>query len=261
MARQAIIELLKRTMVIVAHPDDEAIGAGVLLQRIEDPLVVFCTDGGPKDEFFWKAHGSREEYVRVRHQEARNAADIAGVKKVAFLDFPDQELFLHLGEALAELEELASRHRIQAVLTHAYEGGHPDHDSCAFLGYLLGRNLELPVWEMPLYHRTKSGGHAQTFVGRNGRSVRVRVKPKELDTKRHMVDAHKSQNLALSPFNLAVERFRPQALYDYRRPPKAEVINYEAWQWRMTAVEVADAFAHLLDEIDHPVKTRPDTPS
>jgi LmbE family N-acetylglucosaminyl deacetylase len=247
-------------MLIVAHPDDEAIGAGMLLQRIQDPLVVFCTDGGPKDEFFWKAHGSRQEYVRVRHEEARNAAEIAGVKKVAFLDFPDQELFLHLRDALTELEKLASRHNVQAVLTHAYEGGHPDHDSCAFLGYLLGRNLELPVWEMPLYHRTKAGGQAQTFVERNGRSVRVRVKASELETKRRMVDAHKSQNLALSPFDLAVERFRPQAVYDYRRPPKAEVINYEAWQWRMEAVEVAAAFSALLSEVDPPARVSgPDT--
>ena len=244
-------------MVIVAHPDDEAIGAGVLLQRIQDPLVVFCTDGGPKDDFFWKAFGSRGEYVRIRHQEAKKAAKIASVKKIAFLDFPDQELHMHLGDALEQLEKLARRHRIQAVLTHAYEGGHPDHDSCSFLGSLLGCSLELPVWEMPLYHRTQAGGRAQTFVEPNGRSVRVRVKASELNTKKRMVDAHKSQNLALSPFNLAVERFRPQAVYDYRRPPAAEVINYEAWQWRMKAVEVAAAFASFLDENERSAQIMP----
>jgi len=241
-------------MIIVAHPDDEAIGAGMLLQRMQDPLLVFCTDGGPKDEFFWKAYGSREEYVHVRHQEAREAAEIAGVKKVAFLDFPDQELYLNLRGALTEVEKLANQHRIEAVLTHAYEGGHPDHDSCALLGYLLGRSLDLPVWEMPLYHQTTSGGHAQSFVKRNGRSVRLRVKPSELKIKRRMVDAHQSQNLALSPFNLALERFRPQAIYDFREPPEAEVINYEAWQWRMKAVEVAAAFAVLLDDLGPPAR-------
>ena len=41
--------LLGKTVVIVAHPDDEAAGCGVLLQRMQDPIVVFATDGAPAD--------------------------------------------------------------------------------------------------------------------------------------------------------------------------------------------------------------------
>ena len=45
--------LLGRTLVIVAHPDDETITCGGLLQRMRDPCVVFATDGAPEDAYFW----------------------------------------------------------------------------------------------------------------------------------------------------------------------------------------------------------------
>jgi LmbE family N-acetylglucosaminyl deacetylase len=37
----------KRVLVVVAHPDDETGGCGVLLQRLHQATVVFCTDGAP----------------------------------------------------------------------------------------------------------------------------------------------------------------------------------------------------------------------
>src|SRR3954464_14150939 len=41
--------LLGRTLVIVAHPDDEAVACAALLQRMREAHVLFCTDGGPLD--------------------------------------------------------------------------------------------------------------------------------------------------------------------------------------------------------------------
>ena len=71
-------QLLGTTVVLVAHPDDEVIGFGALLQKMERGIVVFATDGAPRDEYFWKAHGSREEYSRIRRQEAREALAVVG---------------------------------------------------------------------------------------------------------------------------------------------------------------------------------------
>jgi hypothetical protein len=52
--------LLGRTLVLVAHPDDETGGCAALLQRMQQPIVVFATNGAPDDEFFWGPFGSRE---------------------------------------------------------------------------------------------------------------------------------------------------------------------------------------------------------
>ena len=48
-----IAELLGRTLVLVAHPDDETAGCGALLQRMDEPIIVFATDGAPRDKYFW----------------------------------------------------------------------------------------------------------------------------------------------------------------------------------------------------------------
>jgi N-acetylglucosamine malate deacetylase 2 len=244
-----ISQLLKRTLIIVAHPDDESVGAGVLLQRMLEASVVFCTDGGPRDAYFWHAYGSREDYVKVRRREAEAATKIARVKNTAFLDFCDQELHKNLRPALKSLEELTRAFRPDALLTHAYEGGHPDHDCCAFLASYLGSQHKLPVWEMPLYHRTTKGMRGQNFPQLTNDTVLVRATARELETKRRMVNAHVSQDQALQSFDLKLERFRPQVSYNFFSPPQAEVINYEAWQWPMTAKEVCAAFATLLRKI------------
>lgn len=39
--------LLGKTLVLVAHPDDETGGCSALLQRVREPIVVFATSGAP----------------------------------------------------------------------------------------------------------------------------------------------------------------------------------------------------------------------
>ena len=43
-------------------------------------------------------------------------------------------------------------------------------------------------------------------------------------------------------FLAALERFRPQAAYDFSRPPHPGTLNYEAWQWPMSGADVCAAF-------------------
>src|SRR5262249_37360443 len=58
--------LLGATLILVAHPDDEVIACGALMQRMEKAVVLFATDGAPRDERFWKQHGSRYAYAGLR---------------------------------------------------------------------------------------------------------------------------------------------------------------------------------------------------
>ena len=238
-----ISELLKRTLVIVAHADDECIGAGALMQRMEHAALVFCTDGGPRDSYFWNSYGSREAYARIRQEEAIDAAKAIGIARPAFVPITDQELYLNLPYALEALEGVLRDSRPDAILTLAYEGGHPDHDCCGFLGHLLGERHRLPVWELPLYHRTREGPRHQEFLFPADGAHTIVISDDELTRKRKMLEAYKSQGNVLDAFDLSLERFRPQAEYDFSRPPRTDVINYEFWQWSMTAAQVCSAFS------------------
>jgi len=150
-------ELTGRVMVLVAHADDESVGYGALLQRMREAVVVIATDGAPRDSYFWERFGSRDSYAAVRRDEARRAMQVAGVRELVLLAeedsrLEDQRLFLNLAAAYGRLEKLVERVRPEAIATLAYEGGHPDHDSCSLLGARLGERFALPVWEAPLYH-------------------------------------------------------------------------------------------------------------
>lgn len=242
MPSRPLAELLDRTLVVVAHPDDECIGAGALLQRIQHATVVFCTDGGPRDEYFWNKYDSREAYASVRRNEAETVAKIAGVKRLALLPIADQELHLNLQLAWEQLDCLVLESKPISVLTLAYEGGHPDHDCCAFLSSVLASRHQLPVWEMPLYHRTNRGPQHQMFPLPSDDIVDLQITANEIERKRQMVNAYGSQAGVLDGFDLAVERFRPQAKYDFSRSPATDLINYEEWQWPIKAKQLCEKF-------------------
>jgi LmbE family N-acetylglucosaminyl deacetylase len=241
--------LLGRTLVIVAHPDDETITCGGLLQQMQEPCVVFATDGAPEDEYFWGRFGSRERYATIREDEAVAALAAVGVKEVEFLArqssaaLTDQRLYRALPAAFSALSAIVERRRPECLLTLAYEGGHPDHDACNFLGAQLARSAGIPLWEAPLYHRDANGGGVhQEFVEEHGEVLEYVVDGEELEAKLRMLGCYKSQFTSLPPFETGLERFRPEATYDYSRRPHAGKLNYEYWQWRMTPEEVCAAF-------------------
>lgn len=244
--------LLKRTLILVAHPDDETGGCGILLQRIAVPLVVFATDGAPNDHWFWNDHETRSCYAQRRREEALAALALAGVGKVRFIadqysDCTDQRLYKAIPWALQALTRLVVAFGPEALLVPAYEGGHPDHDACNFLAFVVGRHFGIPVWEMPLYHRLASGRlSCQQFIDPNGTERVLWPRRAEWERKRQMVASYGSQP-ALSRFvPSTTERFRPLPAYDYAQPPHGGLLNYEAWQWPMTGAEVSDEFAACL---------------
>ena len=255
---KALAPLLGRTLVLVAHPDDEVIGCGALLQRMQQAAVVFCTDGAPCDDFFWKRYGSRDAYARVRQQEAHNALGCIanGVEPMFLADrnpaLVDQHLFRFLPSAFESLTNLIREHRPQALLALAYEGGHPDHDSCCFLAAQLAKEHDIAAWEFPLYHRSSDGiGVKQEFAMSGVDDVVLYASPEEQDVKRRMLQAYASQGDIGSHFGVELERYRPIANYDFSRPPLPGVLNYEAWQWPITGAQVAESFVRFIEARSH----------
>ena len=74
---------------------------------MREAVVVFCTDGAPRDEWFWRRFGSRDQYAELRRDEARKALSEIKAPAPLFLvdatghSFVDQELFRFLRQAFA----------------------------------------------------------------------------------------------------------------------------------------------------------------
>jgi len=236
--------LFQRPLVLVAHQDDEAIGCGILLQRAEKPVVVFATDGAPADQYFWGKYGSPERLAEVRRAEAAQAMGEVGVGRYEILTIRDQRLFEHLSDALERIMAIALEYDCGSIVTHAYEGGHPDHDACSYLAIRAGQQLNLPVWEMPLYHRAHGAPERQRFIHGDA-DIALQPTDAEYERKRRMAAAYASQGEVIRAFPERNEIFRRQPRYDYSQPPHAGTLNYEAWQWPITGHDVSRAFTEF----------------
>jgi LmbE family N-acetylglucosaminyl deacetylase len=261
-------------VTLVAHADDESVCYGALLSRMREAVVVIATDGAPRDPYFWEHFGSRQAYAAVRRDEAHRAMHLAGVRELVLLAeadsrLEDQRLFLNLAPAYELLEKLAQRICPQAICTLAYEGGHPDHDSCSLLAARLGRQFDVPVWESPVYSRNNPAAQAgcegngeaqscegqsrqgtpriQQFLRETGDEVTLEIDPAEFERKCAMCAQYASQGDFLKTFDARREIFRPQVNYDYAKPPHPGPTNYEQWRWWMSAREVSSKFAEFLE--------------
>jgi N-acetylglucosamine malate deacetylase 2 len=251
--RATLAKLLPTTLVVVAHPDDEAIGAGGLLAGLPDAVVAHVTDGAPRDEPYAQSKGfqTREEYARARRREVAAALSHVGItpERCRGLGYVDGEASLQLLELVSDVADLMDEVRPDLVITHPYEGGHSDHDATAFAvhlacGILRRDKVVAPVvFELTSYHNYSGTRRVFSFLPFIGTEERViRLTEAEAKMKRQMYDEFISQKQVLERFPIGIERFRPAPRYLFTKAPHAGLLEYEractlitGAQWRQNA--------------------------
>jgi LmbE family N-acetylglucosaminyl deacetylase len=134
--------------------------------------------------------------------------------------FQDQHLFQHLPEAFVALCQSVRAFAPDVLLTHAYEGGHIDHDACSFLAAQAATILGVERLEFPLYWQTSDRRDMfQQFCDHRPGEFALQLSPQELAMKRHMFDAYRSQEKILSVFHSDTDSFRPATGEKYDQLP------------------------------------------
>ncbi|WP_338749640.1 bacillithiol biosynthesis deacetylase BshB1 [Bacillus sp. FJAT-52991] len=109
-----------------AHADDIEIGmAGTIAKyAAQGKKVVFCD--------LTEAELSSNGTVEIRHQEAKQAAEILGVTTRINLGLPDRGLFV-TDEAIRQVAEVIRRFQPKVIFAPYEKDRHPDHGQCSRL--------------------------------------------------------------------------------------------------------------------------------
>lgn len=242
--------LKQRVALAVAHPDDESIGAGGQLHRFENLTLIVGTDGAPIDgrDARRTGHETIQAYARTRDAELRQALSALKLPDHGLiqLGLPDGELIMAIDPLVHILTDTFERNEIDVAMTHAYEGGHPDHDALALATHLAARRCPKPpcIIEMPYYHAGPHGWVLQTFPDEDLPALTLRLDAERWARKCAMLDAHRTQAEMLTGFRQPLESFRLAPQHNFMQPPRpgrwlydqvAPNLHPEAWLARARA--------------------------
>lgn len=239
-----------KTLLVFAHPDDETFALGARMGRFAQAHFVHVTDGAPRNERDSRARGfaAIDDYRRARREEFRHMLMTAGVAgaRCDCLEVPDQEASLCLAQLTRRLEYLLDQTEPELVLTHPYEGGHPDHDACAFAAHHAverrrSRGKATPlIGECAFYHAADDvadgGVESRRFLHRDdaGDELVYALSPSQSARRRELLACFATQQWGFAPSSMECERFRLAPRYDFRRPPHEGMLFYERFPLGMS---------------------------
>lgn len=143
---------MKKSIFFLAHCDDEF--------GIYEDIRIHIAKKLPFHIVYLTASNLNKISNKIRENESLSALRRLGVKRsqVSFigkeLSIPDLALKDHLISAFIRCKLLIKKlGNVKKIYTHAYEGGHPDHDVLNFLcSKLISTNKsKIDGWQFPLY--------------------------------------------------------------------------------------------------------------
>lgn len=222
--------------IVVAHPDDESLWLGTVLNRLSNATLIHLTDGAPRDmrDAARLGFDTRAAYAgaRARELDAALAALGATPRRLAYR-FVDQNLVFRIAELVERLRsDLA---RMRAVVTHPYEGGHPDHDAAALAvrAAFAGEVIEFACYHLAdgerVFGRFWPDAAAVEHVRLLGAEEQARVD--------EAIQAHATQRDVIGNWRPTEERWRHAPRYDFTAVPPPRAALYDGFGWALTSAE------------------------
>ncbi len=231
-----------RCSVIVAHPADEVVGAGCLISKLVDVTVLHITDGAPQDMRDAKTAGfeKRSEYAEARRNECLAALAMAHVLEDRVVDFgiTDHCAAQCLTDLTKKIAAFLQQSESDIVVTHPYEGGHPDHDATAFATHaalrLLKQNGFKPpvLFEMALHPGRDFKARVPEFLpGFERETTTLLLDERARKLKQRMLACLETQRESLRVSPVGAEKYRQPLGYDFSAPPQDGKLHYENFDW------------------------------
>ncbi len=155
-AESLTLDGVRRLVVVVAHPDDESLGAGALVSTAVragldvDLVVATAGEGSHPDS---PTHTPRELEV-LRSQEAVAAAAALGVHddaRLHLLRLPDGGVADHQSGLTTTLVDLVGDGRGTLLVAPWRHDGHPDHEAVGRAAAAAARRTGADLWEFPVW--------------------------------------------------------------------------------------------------------------
>ncbi len=237
-------------LVVIAHPDDEALGISGTMARLVDEgdaVTIVCATRGEAGEISDPALATPETLGEVREQELRDAMRDLGVEDVRFLDYRDSGMAgtpeNDHAESLYQAEPLQVAMGLTAIMQEVNPDviitwdasggyGHPDHVRVhetvveAFGSYQMrsGRPVRLYYMALPMHLFQEMAAELQEQgVEWGNESIRDRAMQLErppvttvidvgpyIEQKRRAMACHRSQLPPESPWEKVSEALRRQ---------------------------------------------------
>jgi LmbE family N-acetylglucosaminyl deacetylase len=252
-----------RCSVIVAHPADEVVGAGCLISKLVDVTILHITDGAPSNMHDAEAAGfkQRADYAEARRQECLAALAIANVPEERVVDFAitDQCAAHSLADLTRKITTFLQQSAADIVVTHPYEGGHPDHDATAFATHaalrLMRENGFRPpaLFEMALHPSEDFKAKLPQFLAGTERETTTLLLDKRAEElKQRMFSCFETQRESLEISPVGQEKFRQPLDYDFSVPPQQGKLHYENFAWAPRSDEWQSLACKALAELFSP---------
>lgn len=232
------------TIIFAAHPDDEIIGIASCLTRFAKILVVYITDGVPRDISFTQYAGftTQDEYCRARYTETICALEKVNFHKenALWLHYFDQEVHTRIIDLMEEVKKIIIDYEPRIVITHPYEGGHPDHDTVALCVSVISKRINriqpsFSHLEFTSYNNYLGIPNFQTFIPyRYYPEITMNLTDEEQLIKNQQLNCHKSQAKMLQNFHTKFEKMRFAPDYNFYNPPHSGTLFYETLGWNIT---------------------------
>lgn len=249
-----------RILLLVAHPDDETIGFGGHISQCPNLYLVHLTEGSPENLKYAHYCGctNRGEYAKLRMNELKSALTVCDFDNNHYsnLQYVDLGVIYYIEKIIEDVLHLIKEIKPAVIMTHPYEGGHPDHDCAAYIAQksirIVSEKNEMSAikrMEFTCYHGKKGYMETGTFLDRSEETITVQLSRQNRQIKEKMLNCFNSQKEMLSLFCSDKEIFRTAPVYSFTKPPHEGKLLYEKMNmgiesqcWRNIVNSVSKSF-------------------